>query len=93
MEWTIESYDRGTDRDGENRYATESAFISAAEDLLHNVRKGFVSATLPDGRIVVHVHQIVRDLDGKVILDRTVQHIYRLEGAQILSMEIAETHS
>ena len=52
MEWVIESYDRRTDRDGENRFTTESAFISAAEDLLRNVRKGFVSATLPDGTIV-----------------------------------------
>ena len=33
MEWIIESYDRRTDRDGENRYTTENAFISAAEDL------------------------------------------------------------
>ena len=34
MEWIIESYDRRTDRDGENRYTTENAFISAAEELL-----------------------------------------------------------
>jgi hypothetical protein len=52
MEWIIESYDRKTDRDGENRYTTESAFISAAEELLHNIWKGFVSATLPDGRVL-----------------------------------------
>jgi len=52
MEWIIESYDRRTDRDGENRFTTESAFISAAEDLLRNVGKGFESATLPDGTIV-----------------------------------------
>jgi hypothetical protein len=45
---------------------------------------------LPDGRIVVHVHQIVRDLDGKVTLERMVQHIYRLDGAQIVSMDIRE---
>ena len=32
--------------------STESAFISAAEDLLGNVGKGFVPATLPDGTIV-----------------------------------------
>jgi len=62
-------------------------------DLIDPIVKPQRFETLPDGRIVVHVHQIVRDLDGKVILDRTVQHIYRLEGAQILSMEIAETHS
>ena len=52
MEWIIESYDRRTDRDGENRFATESAFIRAAEDLLGDLEKGFVSATLPDGTIV-----------------------------------------
>ena len=46
--------------------------------------------TLPDGRVVAHVHQVVRDLEGKVILDRIVQHIYRLDGPQILSMEIVE---
>jgi ketosteroid isomerase-like protein len=49
--------------------------------------------TLPDGRIAVHVHQVVRDLDGKVILDRMVQHIYRLVGPQIVSMEILESAS
>ena len=48
---------------------------------------------LPDGRIVVHVHQLVRDLDGKVIVERMVQHIYRLDGAQIVSMEIQEPQS
>jgi hypothetical protein len=48
----IESYDRRTDRDAEHRFATESAFISAAEDLLRSGGRGFVSATLPDGAIV-----------------------------------------
>ena len=52
MEWVIESYDRRTDRDAEHSFATVSAFISAAEDLLRNVWEGFVSATLPDGTIV-----------------------------------------
>jgi hypothetical protein len=52
MEWIIESYDRKTDRDGTNRYTTESAFLGAAEELLRNILKGFVSATLPDGRVL-----------------------------------------
>jgi hypothetical protein len=52
MEWIIESYDRRTDRDGENRFTTEVAFIKASEDLLNNVGRGFVSTTLPDGTIV-----------------------------------------
>jgi hypothetical protein len=52
MEWIIESYDRRTDRDGENRFTTEDAFIRAGEDLLRNAWRGFVSATLPDGTMV-----------------------------------------
>jgi hypothetical protein len=52
MEWIIESYDRRTDRDFQSRFTSESAFIRAAEELLHNIWKGFVSATLPDGRVL-----------------------------------------
>ena len=51
-EWVIESYDRRTDRDGENRFTTEVAFTRAGEDLLRNGGRGFVSATLPDGTII-----------------------------------------
>jgi hypothetical protein len=49
MEWVIESYDRRTDRDGENRFTTEAAFIRASEDLLH--QPGGCLATLPDGTL------------------------------------------
>jgi hypothetical protein len=52
MEWIIESYDRRTDRDAQNRFTSESGFMSAAEELLGNIRKGLVSATLPDGRVL-----------------------------------------
>ena len=52
MEWIIESYDRRTDRDFQNRFTSESAFISAAEELLGSIWKGFVSATLPDGKVL-----------------------------------------
>ena len=52
MEWIIESYDRRTDRDFQNRFTSEGAFMSGAEELLGNIWKGFVSATLPDGRVL-----------------------------------------
>jgi hypothetical protein len=52
MEWIIESYDRRTDRDGQNRFTSEIAFISAADELLRNTWRGFVSATLPDGKVL-----------------------------------------
>ena len=52
MEWIIKSYDLRTDRDAENRYTTENAFICVVEELLRNMWRGFVSATLPDGRVL-----------------------------------------
>jgi hypothetical protein len=41
-----------------------------------------------DGRTHVQVHQTVRDLNGKVILDQMVQHIYLIRKGLIQSMEI-----
>ena len=40
------------------------------------------------GRIVVGVHQVVRDLSGKVLLDRMVEHVYTLKNGLIQSMDI-----
>lgn len=59
-------------------------------DLIDPIVKPQRFELLPDGRIVAHVHQVVRDLDGKVIMERALQHIYRLDGAQIVSMDIHE---
>ncbi len=42
------------------------------------------------GRVVVSVHQVVRELDGKLLLDRMVEHIYSFEDKLIRSMEIRE---
>ncbi len=42
------------------------------------------------GCIVVNVHQVVRDLAGALLLDRTLQHAYRLSDGVIRSMEIRE---
>jgi ketosteroid isomerase-like protein len=41
-----------------------------------------------DGRITVHVHQVVRDLSGRVVTDQTVRHVYRVESGAIRHMEI-----
>jgi ketosteroid isomerase-like protein len=43
-----------------------------------------------DGRIAVSVHQVVRELSGKVLMDRMVEHIYTLQDGLISSMEIRE---
>lgn len=42
------------------------------------------------GNIDVGVHQVVRDLEGKVLLDRMVHHVYTLQDGLILTMTIRE---
>lgn len=43
-----------------------------------------------EGRIVVGVKQVVRDLSGNILLDRMVEHIYTLKDGLIQSMDIRE---
>jgi hypothetical protein len=40
------------------------------------------------GRIVVGVHQVVRDLDGNLTADNKVEHLYEIEDGMIKRMEI-----
>jgi hypothetical protein len=40
------------------------------------------------GRFVVDVHQVVRDLDGGVIADQHVQHVYTVSAGLIARMDI-----
>lgn len=40
------------------------------------------------GRMIVEVHQVVRDLDGKVLVDTIVYHAYRIAGGLIERMDI-----
>lgn len=42
------------------------------------------------GRVVVKVHQVVRDLQGAVLADRMVCHAYAFEGDLVRRMEIRE---
>ncbi len=45
---------------------------------------------LDDGRIAVEVRQVVRDREGKLLLDQRVWHVYRMENGQVRAMEIVE---
>ena len=40
------------------------------------------------GRLVVEVHQVVRDLEGTVLVDRIVHHAYRFADGLIQRMDI-----
>jgi hypothetical protein len=42
-----------------------------------------------EGRLVVTVHQVVRDLKGTVLVDTTVHHVYRFADGLIQRMDIA----
>jgi ketosteroid isomerase-like protein len=43
-----------------------------------------------DGRAVVDVHQVVRDLDGELLSDGRVQHVYTFRDGLVTHMEIRE---
>jgi hypothetical protein len=42
----------------------------------------------PDGRIAVDVHQVVRDHSGAVLVDGSVQHVYRVRDGLFDHMEV-----
>ena len=41
-----------------------------------------------DGQIIVEVHQLAKDMQGNVIFDGIIKHIYTLENDLIKTMEI-----
>lgn len=47
-------------------------------------------STAADGGLVVEVHQTVRDLQGNVMADQMVGHIFRIENGLITRFDIRE---
>lgn len=45
---------------------------------------------LPDGKYKVNVHQLVKDLNGALLFDGIVQHIYTINDDLITTMEIVK---
>jgi hypothetical protein len=43
------------------------------------------------GRMIVDVHQVIRDRAGKVVSDQMVQHVYLIQDGLIKSMEIRKS--
>ena len=64
--------------------AISVAFVTALAQL--PAPEGF--DTLPDGRIRVRVHQLIRDHAGKELSDKIVNHIYAFDGGKIRGMVI-----
>jgi hypothetical protein len=44
----------------------------------------------PEGEIVVEVHQVVHDLNGSLLLDQMVGHIFRLEDGLVRRFDIRD---
>jgi hypothetical protein len=47
-------------------------------------------ARRPDGRLAVAVHQRVLDLDGQLVSDGEVTHVYALRGDLVARMDVEE---
>ena len=43
-----------------------------------------------DGRLAVGVHQVVRDLDGNIVSDSHVEHVYSFRDGRVAHMEIRD---
>ena len=43
-----------------------------------------------DGLVEVRVHQVVRDLDGKVLADGEVLHVYEIRDGLVARMDVEE---
>jgi hypothetical protein len=47
-------------------------------------------ATLPDGRVAVDVHQVARALDGSLLADARVVHVYAFRDDLVARMDVEE---
>lgn len=45
------------------------------------------------GQVAVDAHQVVRDLNGNVLKDMMVGHVFQIENGLITRFDIGETHS
>lgn len=72
-------------RDGVRRYWTRQwAMIDPHVDPV-----GFTNG--PDEEIVVDVHSVVRDLNGSLLADKRVGHVFRIEEGLVKRFDIRET--
>jgi hypothetical protein len=45
----------------------------------------------PGGEVIVEVHQVVRDLNGNLLADKMVGHVFRIENGLITRFDIRGT--
>ncbi|HEX3684798.1 MAG TPA: nuclear transport factor 2 family protein [Bryobacteraceae bacterium] len=44
----------------------------------------------PEGEVVVEVHQVVRDLEGNLLADKMVGHVFRIENGLVKRFDIRD---
>ena len=49
------------------------------------------TSVLTDGRVDVEVDQVVRDLNGELLDQRIVHHVYTFDGDLIVRMDVASS--
>lgn len=47
----------------------------------------------PDGEVIVEVHQVVRDLSGNLLTNKTVGHVFRIENGLVKRFDIQDAES
>jgi hypothetical protein len=45
-------------------------------------------ARAADGSLIVDVHQVVKNLEGRTLIDETVKHAFRLDGGHVQRFDI-----
>ena len=50
-------------------------------------------STTDDGRVAVEVHQVVRALDGRLLSEQVVRHVYELRGGLVARMDVVDPAS
>jgi hypothetical protein len=75
----------------EHGHAAVRAYWTRQFGLIDSHVEPVAFSTDEEGRIVVDVHQVVRDLEGNLISDGNVQHIFTIEDGLIARMDIRES--
>ncbi len=47
----------------------------------------------PEGEVIAQVHQVVRDLNGAVLADKKVGHVFRIENGLVKRFDIQDAES
>ncbi len=90
LAFLAENVDWANGMDGGHEHGRESvraywtkqwAAIAPQVDPLHVAQR-------EDGATAVEVHQVVRDLEGKVLLDETVRHVFQINGGLVTRFDI-----